>query len=148
MDEDISAVREASKVSLGELEKDMAALRLGLKQVEREVEFHRSQTSSMAGDLFLPVMKEFLSSATCKFSELEDLFQDMKTRFDRAVRLFGEDDTSIQPDEFFGMFDSFLTALHEARMDNENGKKRREEEEKRAKQEAEVCSEKILIIGS
>lgn len=61
-------------------------------------------------------------------------------RFDRAVRLFGEDDTSIQPDEFFGMFDSFLTALHEARTDNENGKKRREEEEKRAKQEAEVRS--------
>lgn len=67
--------------SLGELEKDMGALRLGLKQVEREVDFHRSQPSSMTGDLFLPVMKEFLSSATCKFSELEDLFQDMKTRY-------------------------------------------------------------------
>jgi len=59
--------------------------------------------------------------------------------------LFGEDDTSIQPDEFFGMFDSFLTAIHEARADNENSKKRREEEEKRAKQEAEV---RILIYST
>jgi len=81
VDDDISAVREASKDNLNELEKDMGALRLGLKQVEREVEFHRSQPTSMEGDMFLPVMREFLASATCKFSELEDLFQDMKTRF-------------------------------------------------------------------
>lgn len=70
--------------SLAELEKDMAALRTGLKEVERELEFHRSQTQPAANnapaDRFLPVMKEFLSSATCRFSELEDLFQDMKTR--------------------------------------------------------------------
>ena len=62
----------------------MAALRTGLKEVERELEFHRSQTQPAANnapaDRFLPVMKEFLSSATCRFSELEDLFQDMKTR--------------------------------------------------------------------
>lgn len=117
----------------------MSSLRLGLKEVEREVEFHRSQNcNSISNDRFLPVMKEFLSSATCKFSELEDLFQDMKTRFDRAVRLFGEDNTSIQPDDFFGIFDAFLTALNEARQDNENMRRRKDEEEKRAKQEAEL----------
>lgn len=66
--------------SLGELEKDMSSLRLGLKEVEREIEFHRSQ-NSVTNDRFLPVMKEFLSFATFKFSELEDLFQDMKTRW-------------------------------------------------------------------
>lgn len=44
----------------------------------------------------------------------------------------------IQPDEFFGIFDVFLTSFVEARHDNESQKKRQEEEEKRAKQEAEV----------
>lgn len=44
----------------------------------------------------------------------------------------------MQPDEFFGIFDSFLTSFHEANLDNENIKKRQEEEEKRAKQEAEL----------
>lgn len=59
----------------------MSSLRLGLKEVEREVEFHRSQNWNPAtNDQFLIVMKEFLSWATFKFSELEDLFQDMKTR--------------------------------------------------------------------
>lgn len=61
-------------------------------------------------------------------------------QFDRAVRLFGEDNTSIQPDEFFAIFDAFLAAFSEARHDNENLRKRREEEERRAKQEVEVST--------
>lgn len=60
-------------------------------------------------------------------------------QFDRAVRLFGEDNSTIQPDDFFAIFDSFLTALYEARQDNYSVKKRREEEEKRMRQEVEVC---------
>lgn len=60
-------------------------------------------------------------------------------QFDRAVRLFGEDNSTIQPDDFFAIFDSFLTALYEARQDNSAVKKRREEEEKRTRQEVEVC---------
>jgi dishevelled associated activator of morphogenesis len=62
----------------------------------------------------------------------------LQTRFERAVRLFGEDATNAQPDEFFGVFDGFLTAFLEARQDNENLRRRQEEEEKRAKQEAEL----------
>lgn len=61
-----------------------------------------------------------------------------QTRFERAVRLFGEDPNNTQPDEFFGVFDSFLSSFAEARHDNENMKRRHEEEEKRAKQEAEL----------
>ncbi|XP_018324678.1 disheveled-associated activator of morphogenesis 1 isoform X2 [Agrilus planipennis] len=137
IDEDIPHVRDAAKVSLGELTKDMGQLRAGLKDVAREIEFHRGQ-SPLANDKFVPVMREFQATATCRLAEIEDQFQDMKTRFDRAVRLFGEDPTVMQPDEFFGIFDSFLASLQEARQDNENMKKRQEEEEKRAKQEAEL----------
>lgn len=53
--------------------------------------------------------------------------------------MFGEDGSVVQPDEFFGIFDNFLTSFMEAKHDNENFKKRQEEEEKRAKQEAEAC---------
>ena len=60
------------------------------------------------------------------------------TRFDRAVRLFGEDGSVIQPEEFFGIFDSFLVSFQEARNDNEAYRKKLEEDEKRLKQEAEV----------
>ncbi|XP_074039315.1 disheveled-associated activator of morphogenesis-like protein isoform X3 [Leptinotarsa decemlineata] len=137
LDEDLPHVREAAKVSLGELNKDMAQLRAGLKDVAREIEFHLSQ-SPLANDKFVPVMREFQATATCRLAEVEDQYQDMKNRFERAVRLFGEDSTNAQPDEFFGIFDTFLTAFTEARQDNENMRRRQEEEEKRAKQEADL----------
>lgn len=62
------------------------------------------------------------------------------------MRLFGEDNTSIQPDDFFGIFDCFLTALNDAKQDNENLKKKKDEEEKRAKQEAEVCTNVYVYV--
>lgn len=77
MDEDLPHVRDAAKVSLGELNKDMAQLRAGLKDVAREIEFHRSQ-SPLANDKFVPVMREFQATATCRLAEVEDQYQDMK----------------------------------------------------------------------
>lgn len=68
------------------------------------------------------------------------------------MRLFGEDGAVVQPDEFFGIFDGFLTALMEAKQDNENFRRRHEEEEKRAKQEAEVSCiasiQKSILLGA
>jgi len=138
LEEDIPHVRVACKVSLAEMDKDIQILRTGLNDVAREIEFHRSAGPAQPGDRFLSVMREFHTQALTRFAELEDKFQDMKTRFDRAVRLFGEDSSVLQPDEFFGIFDTFLTAFSEARQDNENIRRRQEEEEKRAKQEAEL----------
>lgn len=73
LEEDMPHCREASKVSLGQLEKDMATLRTGLGDIRREMDYHRQQGS--ANDRFLPVMEEFFAQANCKFTELEDQFQ-------------------------------------------------------------------------
>ena len=59
-------------------------------------------------------------------------------QFDRVCRLFSEDPTTTQSDEFFGIFDYFISSFEEARADNENVKKKKEEEEKIAKQHQEV----------
>lgn len=81
LDDDLPHIREASKVSLGEMDKDISMLRAGIAEVAREIEFHRSAGTSQTGDRFLPVMREFHAQASVRFSELEDQFQDMKTRF-------------------------------------------------------------------
>ena len=62
-------------------------------------------------------------------------------------RLFSEDPTTTQSDEFFGIFDYFISSFEEARADNENVKKKKEEEEKIAKQHQEVNNNhKIHIL--
>ena len=52
--------------------------------------------------------------------------------------MFGEEPKKMQPEEFFGIFDLFLTMFTEARMDNERFRRQKEEEEKRQKMEAQV----------
>lgn len=46
----------------------------------------------------------------------------------------------MQPDEFFGIFDTFLQSFAEAKQDLENMRKKKEEEERRARMEAMVRS--------
>ena len=44
----------------------------------------------------------------------------------------------VQPDELFGGFASFLTAMADARVENERMRRQKEEEEKRAQLEEKV----------
>lgn len=80
MDEDLPHVRVGAKVSMGEMDKDISMLRNGLAEVAREIEFHRG-AGTQHGDRFLPVMSEFHAQASVRLTELEDQFQDMKTRY-------------------------------------------------------------------
>ncbi|XP_076360416.1 disheveled-associated activator of morphogenesis 1-like isoform X3 [Tachypleus tridentatus] len=137
LEEDVPHIRQASKVNMTELSKEIQGLKTGLQEVQKELEFYRSH-KQQPGDKFVPVMREFITSATYKFSELEDAYQDMKLRYEKVVRLYGEDPTQMQPDEFFAIFDTFLTSYNEARQECDNLRKKRESEEKRAKQEAEM----------
>ena len=59
-------------------------------------------------------------------------------QFDRVCKLFCEDPATSQSDEFFGVFDFFLTSFSEAKQENQNIRRKREEEEKIAKQHQEV----------
>ena len=61
--------------------------------------------------------------------------------------MFCEDPATTQSDEFFGIFDSFVSGFHEAKMDNDAVKRKREEEEKIAKQQQEVSCLNNKIVG-
>lgn len=61
-------------------------------------------------------------------------------KFRKALGHFGEDQTNLQPDVFFGIFDTFLAAFADAKQDNDDMLRRKEEEEKRTLMEAQVCS--------
>jgi len=139
LEEDLPHLKRASKVSLLELEKEMTQLRSGLKAVEKELEYHRTQSQVVtAGDRFVPAVKEFLASATFRFSDLEDKFQDMKSRFEKVIGTLGDDPSTAQPDEVFGIFDAFLNSMLEAQQENMAARKRKEEEERRILQDAEI----------
>lgn len=54
--------------------------------------------------------------------------------------------STLQPDEFFRIFGTFLNSLNDARIENERIKKQKEEEEKRAQLEEKVNLENHLFL--
>lgn len=120
--------------SLAELTKEMTSLKNGLTEVQREIDFLRAQAEPIPEDKFVPVMKNFVASATYKYQELDELFVEMKSKYSEVVRLFGEDPSSVQPDEFFSIFDAFLTSFNDAKNEIDSIQKRRKEEMERQKE--------------
>ncbi|KFO27005.1 Disheveled-associated activator of morphogenesis 2 [Fukomys damarensis] len=130
--------------SLAELEKEVSNLKKGLRAVEVELEYQRRQAREPS-DKFVPVMSDFITVSSFSFSELEDQLNEARAKFTKALTHFGEQESKMQPDEFFGIFDTFLQAFSEARQDLEAMRKRKEEEERRARMEA---MRKVLAGGS
>ncbi|RVE57660.1 hypothetical protein OJAV_G00218690 [Oryzias javanicus] len=138
--EELRNVPEASKVNMVELERDIGALRAGLKSIEAELQYQRS--SRRAADTFVPVVSQFFTVASFSFSDVEESLQDAKDLFLKALRHFGEDPAALTADEFFGTFGAFLAAFSEARQDNEDRARRQEEEDRRALVEAQKREER------
>lgn len=127
-------------LSMTELEKDIGKLRSGLKSVEAELQYQQAQ-SSAGLDKFVPVVSQFITVASFSFSEVEESLSEAKEVFEKALRHFGEV-PNLQPDEFFGIFDTFFASFSEAKQDNENAARRKEEEERRALMEAQLKKER------
>ncbi|XP_069494990.1 disheveled-associated activator of morphogenesis 1 isoform X1 [Ambystoma mexicanum] len=135
--EELASIPQAAKVNMTELDKEISTLRSGLKAVETELEYQKAQ-SAQPGDKFVSVVSQFITVASFGFSDVEDLLTESKELFTKSVKHFGEDTGKMQPDEFYGIFDQFLQAFSEAKLENEKMKKRKEEDERRARMEAQL----------
>ncbi|XP_036023159.1 disheveled-associated activator of morphogenesis 2 isoform X3 [Onychomys torridus] len=135
MPSELRHLSEAAKVNLAELEKEVGTLKRGLRAVEVELEYQRHQPRD-PNDKFVPVMSDFITVSSFSFSELEDQLNEARDKFAKALTHFGEQESKMQPDEFFGIFDTFLQAFLEARQDLEAMRRRKEEEERRARMES------------
>ena len=62
----------------------------------------------------------------------------MILQYDSVLKAFCEDSKQVQPDVFFGIFDTFLMSFGDAKLENDKLKKQKEEEEKRKKIEEQV----------
>ncbi|XP_077586661.1 disheveled-associated activator of morphogenesis 2 [Stigmatopora nigra] len=132
---DLNSVAEAAKVNLAELEKEVHSIKSGLKALEAELHYQQGG-SRERGDKFAAVIGDFITVAGFGFSELEEQLGEAKDKFAKSLKHFGEDEGRMQPDDFFGIFDTFLQSFAEARQDLENMRRRKDDEERRMRLEA------------
>ncbi|CAG7828896.1 unnamed protein product [Allacma fusca] len=129
IDFELRNLKTAAKVNMADLDKEMCGLRSSMNLIEKEVEFHRS-VKMEPGDRFLISMREFTSTAANQLCELEDSYSTMKCQFHKTLLFFGEEYATT--DEFLQVFDQFFGHFNEARMENDNLRKKKEDEYKRA----------------
>uniref|UniRef100_UPI00398E638B disheveled-associated activator of morphogenesis 2 isoform X2 n=1 Tax=Pristiophorus japonicus TaxID=55135 RepID=UPI00398E638B len=69
--------------------------------------------------------------------EIKNLKNGLKAleSYTKMLKHFSEEEANMQPDEFFGIFDTFLQSFSEAKQDLENMRRKKEEEERRARME-------------
>ncbi|XP_063123151.1 disheveled-associated activator of morphogenesis 2 isoform X3 [Rattus norvegicus] len=106
MPSELLHLSKAAKVNLAELEKEVGALRRGLRAVEVELEYQRQQARD-PNDKFVPVMSDFITVSSFSFSELEEQLNEARDK-----------------------------AFLEARQDLEAMRRRKEEDERRARMES------------
>lgn len=101
--------------SVKELEKEFTDLKMELRELEREIEYHQQHRSNEPNDMFLPTMEGFAKTSAESFKKLEKRIEEMKKSFEKTIAFFGEDvsDKAAMPstDEFFGIFATFLQSF-------------------------------------
>ena len=98
--------------SVKETEKEFADLKLELKELEREVEYHQSQSSPAdLDDLFLPTTEGFVSSTKEEFKKFEELLREMKRKFEDTLVYFGEDAKNSGAPSIEELFNNFAVFL-------------------------------------
>ncbi|XP_076441930.1 disheveled-associated activator of morphogenesis 1-like isoform X2 [Babylonia areolata] len=141
LEDDLPHVREAAKVNFKDLEQEMAALKKGLHDIEKEVDFFKTKLEN-PHDRFVTVMQDFCTVASYSFTEMEEALSEMKSKYESVLKSFCEDSKTVQPDVFFGVFDAFLTSFGDAKTENDKLKKQKEEEDKRKKIEEQMKKER------
>ena len=90
-------------------------MKMEVREMKKEIEFHQSQDTSESNDLFVPTMEGFIAETTKSFQMLEELIIKMKEKFVKILEYFGEEIGDGQPymstDEFFGIFSTFLQSF-------------------------------------
>ena len=98
--------------SVKETEKEFADLKLELKELEREVEYHQSRSSPAdLDDLFLPTTEGFVTSTKEEFKKFEELLREMKKKFEDALVYFGEDAKNSGAPSIEELFNNFAVFL-------------------------------------
>ena len=84
---DLHAVEDASKYTVGQLQGDFAVIRKGMKTVATEVEWANKAEDA---ESFVELMQPFATAAQQTVADSEEKLQSLKKNFEELVTAFGE----------------------------------------------------------
>ncbi|KAF9956641.1 hypothetical protein BGZ72_002608 [Mortierella alpina] len=140
---EIGSCGDACRVSLPELQTDFNHIKTKIRETKAELTTHYANGRKICPeDRFYEVMQPFIESAEKAFAKAETAMLDMEAQYKDCVKFYGEDSVVMKPDEFFGIFKTFMSSFEKARDDNHKQKEREAQREK-AKTAAKVRQEQM-----
>ena len=129
-------VKESAKVSLENVYTDVADIKKGMKDTQKEFETHQH-----------PVLKEFLAQATRKVDKIIEDAEVAQEAYKNVVTYFGETVKTMPPETFFPIVDKFIKAYVKAEEDIEkwrlqNEKKLDAEKRRELEQQRKIMAQK------
>jgi len=134
-------------VSQQEMTNEYRLIGTKLNDLAMELDKNYTDEELEENDRFPANMRVFVERSKNKFEELQVKYTSMEVAYKDVVSYFGEDPKSTKPDEFFGIFKTFISSFERARYDNKVQKerelvlqKRKEEIESRKKKQKDKTS--------
>jgi hypothetical protein len=126
---------EASvRINSQSLRSQIKQLRTGLDLVEAEIKIlEESETAvneSIAKDLFVEKMKNFLETAKPRLAELESGVNEADTKTAEVLQMFGEDPATTSFEDFLSILLQFSSSCGKARKEIEDAVKKQAQKEK------------------
>ncbi|KAI8972343.1 hypothetical protein BDB01DRAFT_810325 [Pilobolus umbonatus] len=142
--EELDECALASKTTRVEMNIEFEALKKDLGQLESELTEHYPESSGQDEgnnmkemDKFQSTMHQFFKEASSEFKRVCMLSNKMEETYAQTVMFYGEDPSMIQPNEFFGIFKTFVSDWERCSNDSKALKLRMDRMEKQKKRENE-----------
>jgi hypothetical protein len=151
--EELKHVTGAARVSFSDLTAEFTDMQRQLEDNKAELDTHFPDPNEIPpNDKFHSVMRPFVDRNLERFADVERRFEIMKTSYDELVHMYGEDPKSTQPEEFFGIFKTFMTSFDKVLQDNQKVReahlkaieRKQRDERERVKKEERLRKKKEL----
>ncbi|CAG8584202.1 10129_t:CDS:10 [Ambispora leptoticha] len=130
--EELKNCGSACRVSQQEVTAEYRQMGTKLNDLALELEKHFGEGVELEeGDRFPEIMRSFVHKSLKKFEELQVKYTSMEVAYKDVVAYYGEDPSSTKPDEFFGIFKTFVASFERARNDNKAQRERELANQKR-----------------
>ncbi|ORY08436.1 FH2-domain-containing protein [Basidiobolus meristosporus CBS 931.73] len=139
--DELKPVGAGCHVCYQDMKADFKDLKERFEETRLEVEKYHS-TPEKSQEPFTIQMNTFILSADEQLTEAQTKYETMNEKYEAIVKLYGEDPATTTPEEFFGIFRSFMTSFEKALKDNRLEREQRKRAEKRKQQENEKKIEK------
>eukprot|EP01117_Protostelium_nocturnum_P009033 TRINITY_DN3242_c0_g1_i3.p1 TRINITY_DN3242_c0_g1~~TRINITY_DN3242_c0_g1_i3.p1 ORF type:complete len:1020 (-),score=448.76 TRINITY_DN3242_c0_g1_i3:7-3015(-) len=140
---EISSCSKASKLSLPTLRSDLTVTKEELAFMEREVEMAK-QGEKIQGDRFLEVFEPFSRTMRSDLEEVLKMFEETMKRYESLVARYGEEKGTL-PEDFFGIWVSFIRSFEKAGIDMARERERSEREARIAAAKEKNLQEKKAL---